>query len=267
MPVFLIKSSHAQMYLKIDMGHSFSTNAHKEEHIVRNIGGGRSDAVASAPCANCVSPAADVGSSSIVGAGMGYRLSPVWRADFTVALRKGYTLQGKSEIGTGFGRIDDGTSDSGVPPGVSAHLRSWAYMLNGYYDIPVNGTWKPYIGAGLGYARNTVRGFTDPSSQRIGFLGQPSNPQAQVASSSKGNLAWSLSLGTSHPITETFTLDIGYRYSDLGKFESGARTQTSLAVPGCGPGNACAAVLRDETTVGRTAGKLSAHEIVVGLRF
>jgi opacity protein-like surface antigen len=156
----------------------------------------------------------NAGKSVILSGGIGWRFNQNLRADATVARRLLYDVKQT---------MPDATD-------VAAKVHSWSLMANGYYDFPMaRGT--PYVGAGLGWASNKV--------ENVNF----STAGAQ-SGGSKSNPAWALMAGVGVPITPRVTLDVGYRYIDLGKFETG-------------PGSGYSGV----------SGKLRAHELIVGFRF
>jgi opacity protein-like surface antigen len=120
-------------------------------------------------------------------------------------------------------------------------------MLNAYYDF--NLTWgRPYVGAGIGFASNKIDSIVNSG----GALGAFS---ATAPGGTSTGLAWAVMGGISFPINPTLTLDVGYRYIDLGDIESdsGSLSCAPAACPGA--------------TYSGLSGKLRAHELMIGLRF
>ncbi len=99
----------------------------------------------------------------------------------------------------------------------TADIESWVGLLNAYIDL---GTWRgitPYVGGGIGIAsvsRARARG-RQRSAERRG-------PTA--ADHTETNFAWALYAGVSYDVTSQFTMDLGYRYLDMGDAKSGAVT-------------------------------------------
>jgi opacity protein-like surface antigen len=157
--------------------------------------------------------------SSIIGGGVGYRLTSALRGDVTLAYR-------------GFYNLNDSTFEADY----HVRLTSTTLMVNGYYDFTAGGV-RPYLGAGIGWARNE----TDRLSQdfRLGFANT-------FGGAATENGAVALMAGVGIPFRGV-TLDIGYRYIDLGKFSTAA-----VAALGMSSGQ---------------TGKLSAHELTLGVRF
>jgi opacity protein-like surface antigen len=171
----------------------------------------------------------DVGDSYIIGGGVGYRFTPNFRTDVTIGYRGGYDLSATETIGA--------NTLAG-----EADLKSWAGLINVYYDFANASRFTPYIGAGIGVARNKLDDV--PLMLNGASVGT-------LNGDSKTNVAWQLSLGTAIRVSQGISLDVGYRYMDLGKFQS-ADTGTVLGAPVTGV---------------RSEDDLRAHEIQVGLRF
>ena len=213
----------AQLYWRLDSGYSKSLKADvKDSNLVLICGD---------PA--CNTPGTldkDVGSSTILSGGVGSRFSSNMRADVTLGYRGGY-------------KID--ASDQGVPAArFRADVKSLALMVNGYHDFSLAAS-TPYLGAGLGFAHNKVG--TVSFDDGAGFRGS-------VPGGTKSGFAWALMAGVGIPISGSLTLDIGYRFIELGKIETatGDVIINGAVVPPPYPG---------------ATGKLKAHELTIGLRF
>lgn len=90
-------------------------------------------------------------------------------------------------------------------------VRSQRLMLNAYRDIAFNDAWSVYGSAGLGLSQ-------------IESGGWQGNEGRQYAKATRTGLAWSLGAGVSFAASDAFTVDLGYRYADLGSTESGWNT-------------------------------------------
>ena len=114
-------------------------------------------------------------------------------------------------------------------------------MFNAYYDL---GRWAgrfvPYVGAGVGVARN--------STDDVYFTGNPALVN-RIQGDDRWGLAWSLMAGVGVQVTDRATLDFGYRYLDMGKAESGNIDSAGFWNP---------KVRVDDIT---------AHEFKIGLRY
>lgn len=152
--------------------------------------------------------------SFFLGAGIGYRFNNWFRADATVEYRGGGTIG-----------VNDRVNFVG-PGGVyqlsntyKGNLTSIVTLFNAYVDL---GTWNcltPYIGAGIGWASNRVSGLTDQ-----GIVNGPgfTAPTLGVgATGDSSNVAWALMAGVGYEVNKNLTLELGYRYLNLGDAQSG----------------------------------------------
>jgi len=170
-----------------------------------------------------------VGSSSILSAGVGSRFKPNLRVDFTLAYRGGY-------------KLDD--SDQNDPPlHFKAEVRSLALMANVYRDFPLTQL-TPYVGAGLGVVQNKMGSIS---------LEDGTGSTGTASGGTKIGPAFAFMAGAAFPLGGS-TLDVGYRFVDLGKIESDAGDFILGGVVFTPP-------------YAGVTGRLRAHELTVGLRF
>lgn len=156
------------------------------------------------------SPLTDGGNAWIAGLGVGYRFSKEFRADLVGSYRGGYKIK-EADLA---GNFWNGTFDS------------WSLLANGYVDLPISNRVTGYFGAGAGMAYNQTDGLVNVTNGSV-FGGD-----------NKYNFAWNAMVGVSVPVSGTVTIDVGYRYMDLGNFDTAG-----------------------------TSGKLRANELQFGLRF
>jgi opacity protein-like surface antigen len=127
----------------------------------------------------------------VVGAGFGYQ-SGWFRADVTGDYRA------HSEFaGTALGEVFNG------------EVTTWSTLLNGYFDL---GSWSgitPYVGAGIGAAEHQTRKWRDSSG-------------LTYQNGDNWDLAWAVMAGVAVRVSPHMSLDLGYRYVDLGQPETGA---------------------------------------------
>jgi len=148
--------------------------------------------------------------------GVGYRWMQNLRSDVTLGYRS-Y-------------KLDDTVSSLSA----TGRISSFAAMFNTYFDIGQFGSFTPYIGAGIGASQNRVHDTV-------------LNGTANLSGATKTAFAWQASAGVGIAMSPQWTLDIGYRYMDMGK----AMTGTDLSgVP-----------------VTALTSRLAAHEGRVGLRY
>ncbi len=181
------------------------------------------------------------GTAGIFGLGVGYKVNNWFRADVTGEYR------GNSQF---FGT--DHLTYAGPSYGVDTYRATkseWVVLGNAYVDL---GTWwcmTPFIGAGVGGARVSIANFTD---QGIVSGAPPVTSLAFGDNVSKWNLAWALHAGVAYKVTPNFTVELAYRYLDMGDGLTGdLRTFTGAN-----------AVVNPTTFKGITS-----HDLKVGVRW
>lgn len=104
-----------------------------------------------------------------------------------------------------------------------------ALLVNGYFDIKTDTPFTPYIGVGLGLA-----GVKTKSTVNMDILGN--DIRVTLDDKTKKNFAWMATVGASYEISETFALDLGYRFAGFGKGETKTWSKSQVVnVPGLGP--------------------------------
>jgi opacity protein-like surface antigen len=143
--------------------------------------------------------------AGIFGLGVGYKVNNWFRADVTGEYRGNSQFFGTDAITFpgGFG------TDT-----YHATKSEWVVLANAYVDL---GTWwyvTPFIGAGVGGARVSIANFTDQSISNIGGGALPG--LAFGDNVSKWNFAWALHAGVAYRVSPNFTVELAYRYLDMG---------------------------------------------------
>jgi len=143
--------------------------------------------------------------AGIFGLGVGYKINNWFRADVTGEYRGNSQFFGTDRI----------TFPGGVGTDTYHATKSeWVVLANAYVDL---GTWwcvTPFIGAGIGGARVGIANFTDVGIANLGGGALPS--LAFGDNVSKWNMAWALHAGLAYKVTPNFTVELGYRYLDMG---------------------------------------------------
>lgn len=138
------------------------------------------------------------------GVGIGFNHGDHWRFDVTGEYR------GKSS----FAALDTYTFEDEVFTNSYTGKKSeWLFLANAYYDI---GTWHgvtPYVGAGVGFSRNSIYDFTDINAIAGGGGWAPEGHE--------WSFAWALHAGASMKVTDNLSLDLGYSYLSLGEGKTG----------------------------------------------
>lgn len=137
-------------------------------------------------------------SAGSFGVGVGYQFNNWLRTDFTGEYRAKANFNGLDFV-------------SAVPQTnqYRGDKSEWLFLWNVYADL---GTWynlTPFVGAGIGFDRLTISDFTDTNI---------SAPALGVSNgdSSKWNFAWALYAGAAYHVTPTFSIELSYRYVNLG---------------------------------------------------
>jgi opacity protein-like surface antigen len=146
----------------------------------------------------------DFDGAPFLGFGVGYRWNNWFRTDITGEYRSKSDFDGLdiAVIGPDI-----------IPDNYTAKKSEWLALANGYFDL---GTWHgitPFVGAGVGAANVWISDFTD--------VGVTVDSVAFGEDNGEWNFAWALYAGLGFEVTEAFTVELAYRYLDLGDGESG----------------------------------------------
>ena len=153
----------------------------------------------------------DFDSAGTYQIGVGYQFNNWFRADVTGQYRGSANFKGTDRTTFPWG----GSTASGID-NYSASKSEILILANAYADL---GTWwclTPFVGAGVGAAHITTTGLQDSGlTFAPGFgSGNPSSFFANGASTT--NLAWALHAGVAYKVTNNFTVELAYRYLDMG---------------------------------------------------
>ncbi|HWK87893.1 MAG TPA: outer membrane beta-barrel protein [Xanthobacteraceae bacterium] len=135
-------------------------------------------------------------SAGLFGVGAGYQFNSWLRSDVTGEYRSKANFSGLDFVST-IPQTNQYRGDKS----------EWLFLWNVYADL---GTWyniTPFVGAGIGFTQLTIGNFTDVSSApALGISGDHS----------KWNFAWALHAGLAYHVTPNFTVELAYRYVNLG---------------------------------------------------
>ncbi|MES0882473.1 outer membrane protein [Roseibium sp. SCP14] len=175
----------------------------------------------------------DLGVSPVFGIGIGRQIYKNFRGDVTFNYRGGFEL-------------DTESTDSLPASPLDADIKSYSLMANLYWDIYRFDAGQlaitPYLSGGAGVAINQ----TDDMLLIAGGTNA-----AEISGGTKTNFAFQVGAGAGIEMSEHLTLDLGYRYVDLGEFQSGKNLPSVPSVK-----------LNDPIK-----GDLTSHEIMIGLRY
>jgi opacity protein-like surface antigen len=156
-------------------------------------------------------------SAGIFGLGAGYQFNNWFRADVTGEYRASASFNGL-DLNTFY---DTGLLANGAD-NYHGNKSEWLFLANAYADL---GTWwciTPFVGVGVGTARVTISNFTD-QGLTIGGT-QPGPSSAYADSASRWNFAWAVHAGLGYKISPSMTMELAYRYVDMGDGVTGPLT-------------------------------------------
>jgi len=206
-------------YLRGDLGIGASANKADLVNTPNPLLGTNPGGLAYSSAATSTFNNTSLSASGMFDVGIGYQFNQWFRTDWTIEYRGGAHFQSLY------------TLNDPTPPTTQyadfyrADLSSLVSLVNAYVDL---GKWygmTPYVGGGIGIARNTLSGFTD---QGFGYYTPVGGSTTSLGSAggyfsdgSKTNFAWALMAGIDFDVTQNLKLEIGYRYMDLGKITTG----------------------------------------------
>jgi opacity protein-like surface antigen len=138
-------------------------------------------------------------SGMLFGLGVGYNFNSWLRVDVTGEYRGKTSLHGLDQF------LNGSTINTNNYTGTKSE---WLFLANAYVDL---GTWwciTPFIGAGVGVANIKIDNFRDDNIIAGGGGYAPAG--------TKTNFAWALHAGLGYQVTKNFTVELAYRYVDLG---------------------------------------------------
>lgn len=181
-----------------------------------------------------------LGRAAIIGAGLGYQFNSWFRADVTGEWRSDQNYRASASWDAPAcpnGRCTDAYTGKLQTNGL--------FLANAYLDL---GTWSgitPYVGGGIGAAHTRFGALTDEGDDPFGARYGVSPAR------SDWSVAWALMAGADIAVSPTVSIDVGYRYTNLGEVRSGPIA--------CETPSACG----DEVH----HADLSSHDVRIGLRW
>jgi opacity protein-like surface antigen len=136
------------------------------------------------------------------GLGVGYQFNGWFRADITGEYRSKVSFHG--------GDFVTYPGPSYLSDTYTGGYSSWVGLINAYADL---GTWwciTPFVGVGVGAASIKTSGFQDDG------LSDGSGGSYFAQGATKTNLAWAAHAGLAYKVNNNFTVELAYRYLDMG---------------------------------------------------
>lgn len=147
------------------------------------------------------------------GIGAGYQFNSWFRADVTGEYRSKVHFSGTDFASiAGLGPISDVYSGG---------YTSWVGLLNLYVDL---GTWwciTPFVGFGVGGAYNTFSGLEDLGTIPSPGIGSVNSASYFAGAASKTSFAYAAHAGLAYKVSNNLTIELAYRYLDLGSGVTG----------------------------------------------
>ncbi len=142
----------------------------------------------------------DFGTVPAIELGLGYAVAPA-RFELLVEYRPHFSFKGRTNF------LAPGSREE-----VEATLSSVSGMLAGFVDLggmgmPMPGRFKPFVGAGVGVVHTRIGKTT---------MIFPATTTT-VPGGSRIGLAWMVTAGVAMTVGERTTLDLTWRYTDLGR--------------------------------------------------
>ena len=150
------------------------------------------------------------------GLGVGYQFNTWFRADITGEYRSRVNFSGNDFVVVS--GLNGVPGNSPLGDTYNGGYSSWVGLVNAYADL---GTWwcvTPFVGAGVGFAYNKTTGLSDMATFPANNL---STSLYQAQGASKTDLAWALHAGLAYKVNSNFTIELAYRYLDLGTAVTG----------------------------------------------
>jgi opacity protein-like surface antigen len=149
--------------------------------------------------------------------GVGYQFNSWLRADVTGEYRTPANW-----------RSFDITNSGGtlIPEHVTVSKSEMVFLGNVYADL---GTWwciTPFVGAGAGGAYNKLSNFSETVIASLNPVtgANPINANNFANDGGQWNFAWALHAGLAYKVTPGFSVELAYRYLNLGSAQTGAIT-------------------------------------------
>ena len=200
------KETTSSFYIRLGIGAEWSRDTSFSD---RNCNA--SDPAALFGCANGpdgkpIGAYGDFGNSVAFDVGLGSHINPWLRTEIAIHYVPDFAFSGQANFSA--------VTLNQEP--VSADANSLMATLNGYVDLAVlfdfnSDALHPFLGAGIGYARNRISAMT------YQFPSLGAGDVTITPSGTEANFAWSLSAGVEYQISRDKTLELLYRYSDMGR--------------------------------------------------
>lgn len=149
----------------------------------------------------------DFGSTVMLGLGGGVEVTPWFRVEAGLDVRPGLDFDGNANF------VNSGKTQPVRGKLNQADLMAFAY-LEPLAALGMDSRFRPFVGLGAGVSRNEIGEMT----YDFPALEQPR--YTLVPGGTNYDFAWAAAAGVGYEVSDTVTLELAYRYSDLGKVET-----------------------------------------------
>ena len=127
---------------------------------------------------------------------------------FGISGAVGYQFEdARVELDVGYNQntVDGATINGGEAVPLDGRFEVWSLSANGYYDIPTNSAWRPYIGVGAGIASLAAQNV----EVNIPFVGQAALNESGISP------IFQAQAGIAYDFSETASAFVGYRLQGI----------------------------------------------------
>jgi opacity protein-like surface antigen len=149
----------------------------------------------------------DFGNSTLLGLGAGLELTRWFRVEAALDVRPNLQFDGNANF------VRAGKDQPVRGSLTQADLMAFAY-IDPLAAMGVESRWQPFLGLGAGVSRNDIGSMTYEFPE----LKQPR--YSVMPGGTNYDFAWSATAGLGYQVSDNVTLELAYRYSDLGKVET-----------------------------------------------
>ncbi|MEQ1649399.1 MAG: outer membrane beta-barrel protein [Hyphomicrobiaceae bacterium] len=238
------RGSAGPCYIRGDLGYSWAKNPHAAFPVSNDItevdGTGAVVAQSSTYLGDTVS-ATSLSNAAFGGVGLGCGSGSRGLRGEVMLNQYGWrNFKGEPLAYSNYTIVTGDPTPAPIEDPMHTRVKSTTLMFNAYYDLGKFGGVTPYVGAGVGVAYN-----------RTGETYFTDNPSLvnRIEGASRLSLAWSVGAGIGWQVSERAVLDVGYRYTDLGKAITGRIDNTGAVNPAA------------------HIDQMGNHEVKVGLRY
>lgn len=159
--------------------------------------------------------------------GVGYSFGNYFRVDVTGEYRGGMDLSAVNVLndrGSTVGPFGALNASNSLVTVIKGQLSSAIFLANGYVDLGSYWGITPFVGAGIGAARNYSSGMKETAvfTARVGNFAPISAPvRGFLDNKAHTAVAWALMAGAAYDIAPNLKLEVGYRYMDYGRLQTG----------------------------------------------